>query len=67
MKAKMKIKFDLNETIRRLEEISKGYQESAKRMEKLIEKLDEIQTLKTDVQPVNNQQEINAKNSLQNS
>ena len=43
---KEKIKFDLNETIRRLEEISKGYQESAKRMEKIIVKLDEIKTLK---------------------
>lgn len=41
MKAKMKIKFDLNETIRRLEEISKGYQESAKRMQILIDKMDE--------------------------
>ena len=46
MKAKMKIKFDLNETIKRLEEISKDYQESAKRMEKIIIKMDEIETLK---------------------
>jgi len=46
MKAKMKIKFDLNETIRRLEEISKGYQESAKRMEKILVKMDEIENLK---------------------
>ena len=46
MKAKMKIKFDLNETIKRLEEISKAYQESAKRMEKIIIKMDEIETLK---------------------
>ena len=46
MKAKIKIKFDINETIKRLEEISKDYQESAKRMEKLIVKLDEIETLK---------------------
>ncbi len=36
----------INETIRRLEEISKGYQESAKRMEKIIVKIDEIETLK---------------------
>ena len=46
MKTKTKIKFDINETIKRLEEISKGYQESAKRMEKIIEKFDEIETLK---------------------
>ena len=46
MKTKTKIKFDLNETIRRLEEISKAYQESAKRMEKIIVKIDEIETLK---------------------
>jgi len=46
MKTKIKIKFDINETIKRLEEISKGYQESAKRMEKLIVKLDEIENLK---------------------
>ena len=46
MKTKTKIKFDLNETIRRLEEISKAYQESAKRMQQIIVKLDEIETLK---------------------
>ena len=43
MKTKIKIKFDLNETIKRLEEISKGYQESAKRMQILIDKMDESQ------------------------
>ena len=46
MKTKIKIKFDLNETIKRLEEISKGYQESAERMGKIIEKMEEIETLK---------------------
>ena len=46
MKTKIKIKFDLNETIRRLGEISKGYQESAKRMEKIIVKMEEIENLK---------------------
>ena len=46
MKTKTKIKFDLNETIKRLEEISKGFQESAERMEKLSHKLEEIETLK---------------------
>ena len=46
MKTKIKIKFDLNETIKRLEEISKGFQESAERMEKLSQKLEEIETLK---------------------
>lgn len=46
MKSKIKIKFDLNETIKRLEEISKGFQESAERMEKLSQKLEEIETLK---------------------
>lgn len=46
MKTKIKIKFDLNETIKRLEEISKGYQESAKRMEKIVVKMDEIEALK---------------------
>jgi len=46
MKTKIKIKFDLNETIRRLEEISKGYKESAQRMQQIIVKLDEIETLK---------------------
>ena len=40
MKTKIKIKFDLNETIRRLEEISKAYQESAKRMEQIIDEAD---------------------------
>ena len=46
MKTKTKIKFDLNETIRRLEEITKGYQASAERMGKIIVKMDEIETLK---------------------
>lgn len=43
---KTKIKFNLDESIKRLEEISKAYQESAKRMEKIIEKMDEIEALK---------------------
>lgn len=46
MKTKTKIKFDLNETIRRLEEISKGYQASAERMGKIIVKMEEIENLK---------------------
>ena len=46
MKTKIKIKFDLNETIRRLEEISKGYQASAERMGKIIVKMNEIENLK---------------------
>ena len=46
MKTKTKIKFDLNETIRRLEEITKGYQASAKRMGKIIVKMEEIENLK---------------------
>lgn len=41
MKAKMKIKFDLNESIKRLEEITKGFQASAQRMQILIDKMDE--------------------------
>ena len=60
MKTKIKIKFDLNETIRRLEEISKGYQESAKRMEKIIVKMDEIETLKNEsLQVVEDQRKTN--------
>lgn len=46
MKTKIKIKFDLNETIRRLEEISKAYQASAERMGKIIVKMEEIENLK---------------------
>ena len=46
MKTKTKIKFDLNETIRRLEEITKGYQASAERMGKIIVKMEEIENLK---------------------
>ena len=37
MKAKMKIKFDLNETIRRLNEISKGFEASANRIQVIVE------------------------------
>lgn len=46
MKTKTKIKFDINETIRNLEAITKGFQESAERMKKLAEKIEEIETLK---------------------
>lgn len=46
MKTKIKIKFDLNETIRNLEAITKGFQESAERMKKLAEKIEQIETLK---------------------
>lgn len=46
MKTKIKIKFDLDETIRRLNEISKGFNQSAERMGKIIEKMEEIETLK---------------------
>ena len=41
MKAKIKVKFNLNETIRRLNEISKGFQDSANRIEKIIDEVDE--------------------------
>ena len=43
---KTKIKFDLNETIKRLEEITKSYQASAERMGKIIVKMEEIENLK---------------------
>lgn len=46
MKTKIKIKFDLDETIRRLNEISKGFNESAERMGKIIVKMEEIENLK---------------------
>jgi len=57
---KTKIKFNLDESIKRLEEISKAYQESAKRMGKIIEKMDEIQTLKSEsLQVVEDQRNLN--------
>ena len=37
MKTKTKIKFDLNETIRRLNEISKGFEASANRLKVIVE------------------------------
>jgi len=37
MKTKTKIKFDLNETIRRLNEISKGFEASANRIQVIVE------------------------------
>ena len=40
MKRKMKIKFDLNETIRRLNEISKGFEASANRLQVIVEEAD---------------------------
>lgn len=40
MKTKIKIKFDLNETIRRLNEISKGFEASANRIEKIVDEAD---------------------------
>ena len=46
MKTKTKNKFDLNETIRNLEAITKGFQESAERMKKLAEKIEQIENLK---------------------
>jgi len=46
MKTKIKIKFNLDETIRRLNEISKGFNESAERMGKIIVKMEEIENLK---------------------
>ena len=36
MKRKEKVKFDLNETIRRLNAISQGFQASADRLEKIV-------------------------------
>ena len=36
MKVKANIKFDLNETIKRLEAITAGYQASAKRLENIV-------------------------------
>jgi len=57
---KTKIKFNLDESIKRLEEISKAYQESAKRMGKIIEKMDEIKTLKSEsLQVVEDQRNLN--------
>ena len=46
MKTKIKIKFNLDETIRRLNEVSKGFNESAERMGKIIVKMEEIENLK---------------------
>ena len=37
MKTKTKIKFDINETIRRLNEISKGFEASANRIQVIVE------------------------------
>jgi hypothetical protein len=37
MKTKIKIKFDINETIRRLNEISKGFEASANRIQVIVE------------------------------
>lgn len=60
MKTKIKIKFDLNETIRRLEEISKAYQASAERMGKIIVKMEEIESLKKEsLQVVEDQRNLN--------
>lgn len=57
---KTKIKFDLNETIRRLNEISKGFNESAERMGKIIVKMNEIETLKNEsLQVVEDQRKTN--------
>ena len=36
MKRKEKVKFDLNETIRRLNAISEGYKASAQRLENIV-------------------------------
>ena len=36
MKVKANIKFDINETIKRLEAITAGYQASAKRLENIV-------------------------------
>lgn len=60
MKTKIKIKFNLDETIRRLNEISKGFNESAERMGKIIVKMEEIETLKNEsLQVVEDQRKIN--------
>ena len=57
---KTKIKFDLNETIRRLNEISKGFNESAERMGKIIVKMNEIEALKNEsLQVVEDQRKTN--------
>lgn len=66
MKTKIKIKFNLDETIRRLNEISKGFNESAERMGKIIVKMEEIETLKNEsLQVVEDQRKINWRNPLQ--
>ena len=36
MKTKVKVKFDLNETIKRLEAITAGYKASAERLDKIL-------------------------------
>ena len=36
MKTKVKVKFDLNETIKRLEAITAGFQASAQRLENIV-------------------------------
>lgn len=60
MKTKTKIKFNLDETIRRLNEISKGFNESAERMGKIIVKMNEIETLKNEsLQVVEDQRKTN--------